>query len=67
MGRAVVQVEHAYGYWTLRVRGLSKGDFQYVHHCAMFWCRMRHVAPSLNFVGGSLGPEACMGCQWLSG
>ena len=27
MRRAVVKVEHAYGYWKLRVRGLIKGDF----------------------------------------
>ena len=26
-GRAVVKVEHAYGYWKVRVRGLIKGDF----------------------------------------
>ena len=26
MGRAVVKVEHAYGYWELRVLGRIKGD-----------------------------------------
>ena len=66
MRSAVVKVEHAYGYWKLRVRGLIKGDFQYVHHYAMFWCRMRHVAPSLNFIGGLWGPGACKGRRWLS-
>ena len=67
MRRAVVTLQHAYGYLQLRVQGLIKGDFQYVHHYAMLWGRTRLVAPSLNFIGGSWGPGACKGCRWLSG
>ena len=36
MGRAVVKVEHAYGWWKLCIRGPIKGDLQYAHHSAMF-------------------------------
>ena len=67
MGRAVVKMKHAYGYWKLCVRGLIKGDFNMSIILLCFSCRVRLVAPSLNFIAGSWGPGACKGCQWLSG